>query len=328
MQVVHENVVRYFAPFDHKGPVYTYIKAIPLYLLPWSFVFLAALWRSRRADFRSDPGTRRVLWAITLIFVFFTLSGSRRDYYILPILPFCALLSAYFLEHARQASSHQWSLRLGLGVVLLVALVELSIPLAWSHLREMTGGILPTSIPVTAAAIGVVGIACLVALLLWRRRDPYRDLIALAGTAVVLWGSFFFVQQLTADRYRGEVPFARELAPMVATHPDIETAIYGHKPSGRLLFYSKLPLPVQQLRAPAELRRFVATGPYPKLVISFRKYDAELPAALRDRPADVVETRFPWEKKDDGKMRAWLLLAAPAADAHPAGSPSQAPDNP
>lgn len=312
VQVVHENIVRYFAPFDHKGPIYTYIKAIPLFLLPWSFVFLAALWQSRRAEFRRETGVRRILWAMALIFIFFTLSGSRRNYYILPILPFCALLCGYYLEQARDTALYRWSLRLGVAVMALVALVELAVPVAWPRLQHLAEGILPTSIRTTAILIGLAGIVVMVALSLWRRGRPERGLVTLTGGAVVLWGSFFFVQQLTVDSYRTEVPFARALAPMVAAHPDLQAAIYGHKPSGRLMYYSHLPIPVKRLGDSADIQRFVDSGPYPKLVVTFQRDEADLPASLRDRPADVIETRYPWEKKPGGKMRAWLLLKAPA----------------
>src|SRR5207244_1964525 len=49
-------------------------------------------------EFRAvDYPTRWLLEAFVLVFLFFTASGSRRGYYIIPLLPFCALLCARFL---------------------------------------------------------------------------------------------------------------------------------------------------------------------------------------------------------------------------------------
>ena len=83
--VWRENVVRYFQPFDHKGPIYTYLLYLPVYLLPWTLFFLPALFTFRK---------RLMSGAVLLIFVFLTLSGSRRNYYILPIVPFALLMTA------------------------------------------------------------------------------------------------------------------------------------------------------------------------------------------------------------------------------------------
>ena len=85
-----ENVTRFFKPFDHVEPFYSYFKHIPIFLLPWSFVAIASLvgmgkWEAGRP--------RRWLVCVTIaIFIFFTISGSRRSYYILPIVPAFALI--------------------------------------------------------------------------------------------------------------------------------------------------------------------------------------------------------------------------------------------
>jgi len=97
--VIRENVVRFFQPFDHRDPVYSYLYHVPRLLLPWVFVFIAALVFALR-NYRSATWQNRwLLEAILLVFLFFTLSGSRRWYYILPVVPFCSLLMAAYLLH-------------------------------------------------------------------------------------------------------------------------------------------------------------------------------------------------------------------------------------
>jgi len=97
-----ENILRYVQPFDHKDPIYLYLGAVPLLILPWVPILIGALIASISNWKKLDGNTRWLIQAILIIFVFFTLSGSRRNYYILPILPFCTLLMAVFLVELSQ----------------------------------------------------------------------------------------------------------------------------------------------------------------------------------------------------------------------------------
>jgi 4-amino-4-deoxy-L-arabinose transferase-like glycosyltransferase len=93
-EVYRENVMRYFKPFDHQGPIYLYFIYLPLYLLPWTFFFIPAL-ISLKGRWSAMPSySKWIVYATLLIFLFFTLSGSRRSYYILPLVPFAILLTA------------------------------------------------------------------------------------------------------------------------------------------------------------------------------------------------------------------------------------------
>ncbi len=92
--VYKENVLRYFQPFDHQGPIYTYFIYLPIYLFPWTLFLIPALltlpsrWKALSLDAKWN------VLSLVLIFVFFSLSGSRRSYYVLPIVPFAVLLTA------------------------------------------------------------------------------------------------------------------------------------------------------------------------------------------------------------------------------------------
>lgn len=94
-----ENVVRLFQPYDHKAPFYLYCYRIFDLAAPWSLFLpltLFALWKDRghRKTQLSD-----ILLFFGTIFLFFTLAGTRRPYYLLPILPFVAILVGDFLAH-------------------------------------------------------------------------------------------------------------------------------------------------------------------------------------------------------------------------------------
>jgi len=92
--VYRENILRYIHPFDHQGPWYTYFIYLPVYMLPWAMFLVPALYSlvSRWKSLHSD--SKWIAWTLFLLFLFFTLSGSRRSYYILPVIPFGMLLIA------------------------------------------------------------------------------------------------------------------------------------------------------------------------------------------------------------------------------------------
>lgn len=94
--VLRENVVRFFNPFDHMGPIYTYLIYLPAYTLPWAPFWMIGLWMAVRQWRHIEPNTRWLVWGLGLLFVFFTASGSRRSYYVLPLVPLAQLLAAWW----------------------------------------------------------------------------------------------------------------------------------------------------------------------------------------------------------------------------------------
>jgi 4-amino-4-deoxy-L-arabinose transferase-like glycosyltransferase len=92
--VYRENILRYFQPFDHKGPIYTYLIFLPVYLLPWTLFFIPALFSLKSRWKNMSDSSKWMLWSVVILFLFMTLSGSRRNYYVLPLVPFAILLTA------------------------------------------------------------------------------------------------------------------------------------------------------------------------------------------------------------------------------------------
>lgn len=92
--VFKENVLRYFRPFDHQEPFYVYLLYLPAYTFPWICFFIPAFFTFPTRWRTLFPGQRWFFWSTMFIFIFLTLSGSRRDYYILPNVPFLLLFTA------------------------------------------------------------------------------------------------------------------------------------------------------------------------------------------------------------------------------------------
>lgn len=95
--VYRENILRYFQPFDHRGPIYTYFIFLPLYLMPWSPFFIGAVYTLKRRWPSLPLESRWLAWSLAILFAFFTFSGSRRSYYVLPLVPFAILFTADWL---------------------------------------------------------------------------------------------------------------------------------------------------------------------------------------------------------------------------------------
>ena len=133
--VVRENVVRFFQPFDHMGPIYTYLIYLPVYTLPWAPLWIIGLWVAVRNWRHIEPNTRWLVWGLALLFIFFTASGSRRSYYVLPLVPFAQLLAAWWvarrLEQRKKAIGLGWKISVGASASLLLLVLGVFYP--WSN---------------------------------------------------------------------------------------------------------------------------------------------------------------------------------------------------
>ena len=97
---------------------------------------------------------RRTLWvagAMAIIFLFFTASGSRRSYYILPILPFCALLTSVFLNTEGKEAWKRLAFRLQAGLFVLISVIEILSPAMWPILKEHLGFVPPGDLRLATA---------------------------------------------------------------------------------------------------------------------------------------------------------------------------------
>ncbi|OPY75027.1 MAG: Undecaprenyl phosphate-alpha-4-amino-4-deoxy-L-arabinose arabinosyl transferase [Syntrophorhabdus sp. PtaU1.Bin058] len=91
MLMWRENVLRFVRPFDHIEPPYVYVKHTLVFFLPWTLLLVAAIWQMHGEGY--DARYRWIIISAATIFLFFTVSGSRRSYYILPLVPALALIT-------------------------------------------------------------------------------------------------------------------------------------------------------------------------------------------------------------------------------------------
>lgn len=317
--VYRQNIQRFLDPFDHANPFYIYFYDLPLLFMPWAPLLVIGLvaFLAKPGIFRvASPSTKWLVLASLLVFSFFMASGSRRSYYILPLLPFCALLCARYLltEHFQAFRRHALGIQMaiplvgGIGCAMFLGL-WLVLPAKWSELIPM------------AAAVGfsVVG---LVALVPWvmRRWAPGameravgleldRSVVAL-GTALFLGGIFVF--PLTAvDEMRNTKEFAVQSRLKVPVGDRF--AFYGvdYLGTATLAFYLNQPVPIPRLASAAAVAEFLLSKPGDHVLLVRREKLDELEKSGEMPAYDTlnVEAPSPWDsEKQRGKK--WMLISA------------------
>lgn len=132
--VLRENVVRFFQPFDQFGPIYTYLIYLPVYTLPWAPCWLIALWVAARNWKHIEPDTRWLIQGLALLMLFFTASGSRRSYYVLPLVPFAQLLGAWWVTRClAERNSEGRGLKIGFAVATALLVAILGVLYPWTN---------------------------------------------------------------------------------------------------------------------------------------------------------------------------------------------------
>ncbi len=315
--VMRENIQRYFKPFDHIEPIYIYFYSVPLLFLPWAPLFAVAIARGMIRYQRLQDGTRWLIETFALIFLFFSCSGSRREYYILPILPFCALLSAVYLSaEDRELRWQRIALIAQLFVLASAVAATLISPLLWTKIKALSEFVPPKEIIWVTPAIGLL--SCGVWTL--NRRSQGRALRMLGidsriapmvVTAFLLLGSFFTWQRHALDVYRTHKPFAEELKKLTFDIAPDDIAFFARVPP-KVIYYASLPVPVQELHDADMVRRFLESDSDCKVLVArpaeFEQFVEALPAAIRNRPT-LTQTIYPWEEKiRDKKMVAWKIV--------------------
>jgi 4-amino-4-deoxy-L-arabinose transferase-like glycosyltransferase len=256
------HLERYTASRGHEEPFYYYLVNLPADFLPWSLFALPALWayRSRLERLRQPGRLFLFLWA-AVIFLFFSLSDSKRGLYLLPLFPPVAIFTACFFEELieRTLSLNRFGRILALVFFGLLGVFAVASPVvAWLFARELFYLSLPL-----AALLGAASPFCALAVL---RQKPARLFYATAATTalaslyVALWILPF------ADRYKSPRRFAAIVRQNVAPHQPLY--IYADGMHDFNFYLERETIPV--IASPAELRELVARTPDSYLLIRER----------------------------------------------------------
>jgi 4-amino-4-deoxy-L-arabinose transferase-like glycosyltransferase len=306
-----ENVVRYFNAYDHKEKWYVYFGYVPILLFPWIPLFVAAFWRGCLFFKKSDWPAKWLMFSVVLIFLFFTCSGSRRSYYILPVVPFSAILMARFLAMPDDEKWNRLVLAIQTGMLIVIAAGEILSLGAWPVVRNRMGFVAPPILIAATAAAGAIALILFVIEHL--RRGTFSRILAaqprlapLIAMAIVLMGMYFCVQTPARASYASTKNFSMELKSRVGSLPSDSIAFYRKIPN-KVLFYLNLPGPTLKPRDVESLKEFLAQG-RTRVLISDSQYRKELvdafPGGVIPEPT-LKEQTYPWEK--ESKYEAWII---------------------
>jgi 4-amino-4-deoxy-L-arabinose transferase-like glycosyltransferase len=184
---VQEHLQRFTSKMHGRyQPAWYFLPILAFGLAPWLLPFFSSLFSSLRNAFinksekRSDgfdPALFLALWA-SLVFAFFSVSGSKLPSYILPIFPAVALLIGRWIERARPR--RLLAAQCALACVAGIALAFLGSLVSGKFSPELAAGYVPW-LRVAGAILAVASIAAGIAA--WRGRT-------MASVALLAAGSF------------------------------------------------------------------------------------------------------------------------------------------
>jgi len=160
--IIVTNFTRFFKEFAHVRPFYYYLGKTPPYFLPWLIFLPGAIYLC----FADQTKTERkqllfpFLWVVGL-FVFFSISKTKRSEYLLPIYPAMALLVGYLIDRSLRYWGDavfwrrliSWPLRITIGFLAMagvgIAIYAATLSIEWLYI------ILPITLVLTLGALFV-----------------------------------------------------------------------------------------------------------------------------------------------------------------------------
>ena len=289
--VYRENVVRFFHPFDHRGPIYLYVYVIFGLMAPWSALLPAALVEThslRHANTEPVRADRFALVYFWATFIFFTLSGSRRSYYILPILPAAAILVARTLAYPGELRSifARRLLAIGYGIVAFAAIAGiLALIPPWVILPSPYDALPDLPDKFAFIVFWIVSVATVIYVI--RKFSPYRIAISMGIIAYLVMAYIYIFAMPAAEAYRGEKPFGYAVLNKIGGATDHLVLFKTQGP----LFYLNPPNPLPEFDKKQDLQDAIAKGDAQWMIVRRR----DMPKLDTPTTVELSEASYPWE---------------------------------
>lgn len=267
-----ENVVRFFSPFDHMDPWYVYLFQILFFSAPWSFLLVVSLINAKR--WKPGRESRWILLTALGIFLFFTISASRRSYYILPLIPALALITGKSLVDWIDGgyNINRQMMRIAATITsILVAFAGVALVYIYATMETYRDVSLLVMAPIATA--GGAG-----SMFFFLKRKYLKGLTALLAVVILFqfWG--FTLGTELMERNRTLRTFAKEIHQTLDGVQDDKIFIYQHG-TASLLFYLNRPHPVKNVNTVKEIEQSVAQHPDGYLIVDLR--EATTPQIIR-----------------------------------------------
>jgi 4-amino-4-deoxy-L-arabinose transferase-like glycosyltransferase len=205
------HVKRYTAGAGHRQPFYYYFTTLPADFMPWTIFAIPAFFAYR--PYRrawADPMVQFFFLWFLVVLLFFNISDTKRDLYLLPLLPTLALLVANYLDAIATTKLPQDSLLrwVATSCFAIIGVSGIALPIAaWVVRRDAFQAILVTSVALAAGGICA-------AVFVWRR-GPVKALACvtamMVGTTLSApYGILPYLEQFKSDR-----PFSQTIKRLV-----------------------------------------------------------------------------------------------------------------
>jgi 4-amino-4-deoxy-L-arabinose transferase-like glycosyltransferase len=210
------HIQRYVDGAGHRQPFYYYLTTLPVDFLPWTvFAIPAAFAYFPYRQLRQRPIPQLFSLWFVVVFVFFSLSDTKRDLYLLPLLPSVALLVGNYINDLAEgrlgeSALYQWMGQLFFGAVVVTGL---ALPIgAWIVRRETFWISLPAAVVLTIG--GILTVAFI------RKRQSLKVVttVTLLMTLATVGLSLRILPYV--DQFKSRRPFSLEINKIVlATAP-------------------------------------------------------------------------------------------------------------
>ncbi|HEY2922054.1 MAG TPA: glycosyltransferase family 39 protein [Candidatus Binatia bacterium] len=247
------HVRRYTVRAGHRQPFYYYFMTLPPDFLPWTIFLAPALlaYRSYRRAW-ADPVSRSFFLWFLVVFLFFELSSSKRELYLLPLLPPLALFVGNYLDALATNKLPQDALLrwVAMGCFAITGLSGVALPIAtWWVRPDAFQAILVTSMVLAAGGICAV-------FFVWRRR-PLKVLACITAMMVgtVLTASYGILPYL--DEFKSDRPFSQTIKRLVPSSAPLYVYAdtmndFNYYSDREVIPVVKSPLQLEKLRGRSE----------------------------------------------------------------------------
>lgn len=302
--VLHENVLRFVEPFDHEGSIYFYVYSIFIIMAPWCLFLPAAMVHAHSKP--AGKSDRFVLAYFWTTFIFFTLSGSKRDYYLLPILPAAAILIARLFASPRETWNRWVGWLVQGGYVVIASLVFLTviatgITAFLPSLRPDALNHLPAQVQQSVWFGFWVFLAMLIVLipLSWKLL-PQRLGFSMFFTAYSFMFLLFIYVLPKSEALRGEKAFAQTVRATLHGHLD-KLVLYKTR-GANLVYYLRAEKPIPEFLDSETLANYIDDETDTWIVAEeVDKPTLPFPTSITTRSAD-----YRWNKS--GFVSEYVLL--------------------
>ena len=205
------HLQRYTEGNGHRQPLYYYLTTLPADFMPWT-VFavpaIAAYFPYRGLTQRPIPLFFSLCFLV--VFLFFSFSDTKRDLYLLPLMPTLALLVGNYIDDLTTSrlfdgALYGWLSQFCFGAV---AIIGLAVPLiAWVARRETFWISLPPALVMT--------IGGMVTIIFIRKRRPLKVVttVALIMVLVTVSGSIWILPYF--NQFKSRRPFSVDINKIV-----------------------------------------------------------------------------------------------------------------